>query len=584
MNTSKAVSRDLERIREETLRFGRLLLTFVGVPAYLANTLPAFLSGTATPALWIETSLFIPSVAAAWIVRNAGARVQAFHLGLPILLVSIASLAHWGPSFGAGVLQMAILSLLLLFFYSSVRTFLIISFLVLAADMLVAVLIVQGWIPRPDSSLLDAGRMANWIRIFVSSAAAIPVTAFIMAKVLQSLVASLAQSEERMGRLLEEQAAREEAQRALDRAQRMEVVGKLASGLSHDFNNALTVIRGTAEILESGLRGDEERELAEDIIRASDNAAELSRRLLIFSRQGATSEPRAVDLGGVLRRLGKSLRRLLPADIQVEISAEATPNKACVDPSQLDQAILNLCLNARDAMPDGGRLELHAGAGTFPDGRDAVTLRVKDSGVGMDEATRSRATEPFFTTKEEGEGTGLGLAMVKKMLDQHQGTLRLDSTPGSGTSFELLLPVWDGEMEEEREPEDESGPSAEILLVDDDPGIRRVLVRTLEGGGHRVVAVGSAREAAARIGSGGSFHLLITDGVPDREMSPPLVDRFLEHFPRGRVLLYSGYAREYLQERGLTLGGAIEMAQKPLKSRELLEMVQRLMGEGHPPR
>jgi signal transduction histidine kinase len=581
MNASKAVSKDLEKIREEILRFGRLLLTFVGVPAYLANTLPTFLSGTATQALWLETSLFIGSIAAAWIVRNASARVQAFHLGLPILLVSIASLAHWGPSFGAGVLQMAVLSLLLVFFYSSVRTFLIISFLVLAGDMLVATLIVQGWIPRPDPGLLDAGQAENWVRIFVSAAAAVPVTAFIMAKVLQSLVASLAQSEERMARLLEEQEAREEAQNALNRAQRMEVVGKLASGLSHDFNNALTVIRGTAEILESGLTGDEDRELAEDIIRASDNAADLSRRLLIFSRQGATSEPSGVELGDVLRRLGRSLGRLLPADIEVRIIPEAT-RKACVDPSQLDQAILNLCLNARDAMPDGGRLELRTGDGTFPDGRKAVTLWVKDSGVGMDEATRARATEPFFTTKEEGRGTGLGLAMVKKMLDQHQGILHLDSSPGSGTSFELLLPVWDGETDEEREAGGESGPSAEILLVDDDPGIRRVLVRTLEQGGHRVVAVGSAREAAARIGSGRSFHLLITDGVPHREVSPPLLTRFLDRFPRGRVLLYSGYAREYLLERGVTLGGPVEMAQKPLKSRELLDLVQRLM-VGEPP-
>jgi len=170
----------------------------------------------------------------------------------------------------------------------------------MTADMVVAGLIVQGWIPKPDPGLLDSGMTSNWIRIFVSSAAAIPVTAFVLAKVLQYLTTALEESEVRMTRLLEEQAAREEARRALNRAQRMDGVGRLAWGLSHDFNNTLTLIRGTEEILGADLEDDGRKELAEDIIRASDNAADLSRRLLIFSREGGASEPRPVDLGKVL--------------------------------------------------------------------------------------------------------------------------------------------------------------------------------------------------------------------------------------------------------------------------------------------
>jgi CheY-like chemotaxis protein len=376
----------------------------------------------------------------------------------------------------------------------------------------------------------------------------------------------------------EEQAAKEEAQKALDRAQRMEIVGRMASGLSHDFNNTLTVIRGTAEIIQFDPAAEDVGDLAGNIIRSSDNAADLSRRLLIFSRQGDTRDVRGVDLGETLQRLGKSLRRLLPANVEVSVVAEASL-PAAADPSQLDQAILNLSLNARDAMPRGGWLELKAEDREMPDGSPGVLLQVRDSGVGMDEETVALATEPFFTTKEEGRGTGLGLAMVKKMVELHGGILTIDSSPGLGSSFKVHLPAWDEEEMDVTQVAGDLVKGSRILVVDDDSAVRRVLEQALEVDGHRVVAMSSPGEASAIFQGGYCFDLLITDGVPQRENTPPLIEQFLESCPHGRVLVYSGYSEEYLAGRGLQSDGRIQVATKPLPSGVLRQRISALLSE-----
>lgn len=569
----------LAMIQADILKFGRYLLTFVGFPAFIINVTPALAEGNVSLFLWLQVVVFPFAVCAAWILRAAPLRAQALILSLPLLLVSILGLGQWGPSFGAGILQMAILSLLLVFFFSSIRAFLLLSFLVLAADALIAAGIVYGWLPAPDIRFLDSLDPANWQRVFLSSIAAVPITAFILGKVIQSLSQALKESHSRLERVKEEQAAKEEAQHALDRAQRMEIVGRMASGLSHDFNNTLTVIRGTSELIQMDPESEEVPDLAQNIIRSADNAADISRRLLIFSRQGDISDVRPVDLGSVLQRLGKSLRRLLPADIEVNVLADATlPAKA--DPSQLDQAILNLSLNARDAMPKGGWLELSTEDRTMADGAPGVLLRVRDSGIGMDEETLARATEPFFTTKDEGKGTGLGLAMVKKMVDLQGGTLRIDSSPGLGSCFDIILPAWtEGEVEV-TEVAREVRPRGKILVVDDDSSVRRVMEQALEADGHRVVAMESPGQAATLLSGGYHFDLLITDGVPQRENTPPLMEQFLAGCPDGRVLVYSGYTRDYLEERGMELGGRVEMAPKPLPMDELRRLASALITEG----
>ena len=573
------VPEQLIRVKTDVLRLGRYLLTFLGVPIFVMNSVPVWLSGNAGVFLWVQTVVFPGAVILAWLVRSRSLEFQAMVLALPVTVVSVASIGQWGLTFGAGILQMAVLSLLLVFFYTNHRTFFLFTLLVLLADLALGFGIIHGWFPAPDLRHVDATLPENWRRIFMTSAAAIPVTLFILARALHSMVDALQESEERLAQVRKEQAEKEEAQKALSRAQRMEVVGRLASGLSHDFNNALTLIRGSAELLQFGADPEEMQELTDNIIRASDNAADLSRRLLIFSREGQSSDPQPVDLGASLQKLGKSLRRLLPSEIEVNIMARATM-AARVDPSQLDQAILNLCLNARDAMPRGGWLELSAQDQPLEDGTPGVVIQVRDSGMGMDSETLARATEPFFTTKAEGKGTGLGLAMVRKMVDQHGGQLEMDSRLGLGSSFAMRFPAWTETAGPASTAFAQRRSRGSILLVDDDPGVRRTLERVLETGGHRVVVLGSAGEAGALLSAEYDFDLLITDGVPQREHTPHLIHRFLDGSARGRVLVYTGYSPEQLEDRGLEVGGRVSVAQKPLPSQELLQRISDLMEMG----
>lgn len=566
----------LTAVKGEVLRFGRLLLTFVGTPAFVVNMAPAWVRDEWSFFLWIQTIVFPLAVVLAWVFKDRSVRLQAIVLAVPITVVSVASLGQWGLSFGAGILQMAILSLLLVFFYSSTWSLVVITLLVLIADGVVAVAILKGWLPPPEPGFMDPTDPANWRRIFISTAAAIPVTLFILGRSLESLVRALRQSEKRLVRIRKEQAEKAEAQEALNRAQRMEVVGRLASGLSHDFNNTLTMIRGSAELLQMDPSPEEQAELTENIIHASENAADLSRRLLIFSRQGRAVELRPLDLGASLQRLGKSLRRLLPSDIEITIGSEATlPARA--DPSQLDQAILNLCLNARDAMPEGGTLDLRVEDRPMEDGSPGVAIRVRDSGEGMDPETLSRATEPFFTTKDESKGTGLGLAMVREMVDQHGGKLLMDSTPGRGSVFTIHLPACPDSSVETTRVAQSGRVRGSILLVDDDLEVRRVLEKLLTSAGHQVSVLGSTEEAAALLSGSRAFDLLITDGVRQAHDTEPLVIRFLDRFPAGKVLVYSGYSREHLEERGVSFEGRVETARKPLPADTLLRRVSSLL-------
>lgn len=568
----------LLEVKKEILRFGRYLLTFVALPVFLFNSVPVWLRGEATPFLWVQAIVFPGALPLVWSTRRWPFRFQALLMAFPVALLSVASVGQWGLTFGAGILQMAVLSLLVVFFFSSIRTVVYFALAMILLDLALGLAILNGWLPTPDVAHVDAANPDNWSRIFVTTAAAIPVTLFILGRALQEMVKAVQESRERLVSLKAEQAAREEAQKAFNRAQRMEVVGRLASGLSHDFNNALTLIRGSAELLQMGSTPEEQEELLEGILRASDNAADLSRRLLIFSRQGEATETQAVDLGGSLQKLGKSLRRLLPPNIEVNIRSRAR-SAVQADPSQLDQAILNLCLNARDAMPDGGWLELSGEDRVMADGSPGVVVQVKDSGVGMDANTLKMATEPFFTTKEEGKGTGLGLAMVRKMVDQHGGVLEIDSSPGLGSVFSLHLPACTGGdvVSTTVTPQPRHGGS--ILVVDDDPGVRRIVGKILEEHGFRVVSLSSAGEAVALLEAHYAFDVLVTDGVPQRDNSRPLTDHFMDHCPRGRVLVYSGRPPEALEEQGIRSEGRVSVAQKPLPANALLERVSDLVSQ-----
>ena len=274
----------------------------------------------------------------------------------------------------------------------------------------------------------------------------------------------------------------------LRQAQKMEEIGRLAGGIAHDFNNLLTVIRGSASLALAELPpGEGPREDLEQIKQAADRAADLTRQLLAFARRTVRS-PRCVDLSAVVRRLEPMLRRLISEDVVLVTIAPDGMGRVLADPGQIDQVIVNLAVNASEAMPDGGTLTIEIADGTRPDGTRTpaggvpagplVILSVTDTGVGMDDATLGRLFEPYFTTKGPGKGTGLGLATVYGIVRMSGGTVTARSQLGGGSTFTVYLPAVESTVEAEPEapptPATRDARAGTILLVEDDEAVRQV--------------------------------------------------------------------------------------------------------------
>jgi signal transduction histidine kinase/DNA-binding response OmpR family regulator len=346
----------------------------------------------------------------------------------------------------------------------------------------------------------------------------------------------------------------EELHRQLEQAQKMEAVGRLAGGIAHDFNNLLTVILGRANIalgvssIPDAVRGE-----VEEIQTAAERAAALTSQLLIFSRKQAL-KPRLVDLGEVVEGVGKILRRLIGEDIEVVTVLSPDLPAVRVDPGQMEQVILNLGVNARDAMPHGGRLTIetaevsldeeyvavHAGAASGPH----VMLAVSDTGVGMDVETKARIFDPFFTTKDPGKGTGLGLSVVHGIVQQSGGSIWVYSEPGKGTTFKVYLPS----VPQRAGPRSDVKPvvvprgDETILLVEDEAAVRRLAAAVLRESGYAVLEAGSGDEALGLLSkTPGPLHLLLTDFVMPRMTGRELAERAREGRPGLRVLFMSGY-------------------------------------------
>jgi len=370
----------------------------------------------------------------------------------------------------------------------------------------------------------------------------------------------------------------------LRQAQKMEAVGRLAGGVAHDFNNVLTGIKGYAEFLIRELaEGDPRRHDAEEIRRAADRAADLTRQLLVFSRKQVL-QPRRLDLTVVLAEMERMLRRLIGEDIELVTRNDIDLWPVHADPGQLEQVILNLAVNARDAMPRGGRLILEtrnvvldadAAAGLegavvtlsgsssgSPRPGKYVCLLVSDTGCGIPPEIRDRIFEPFFTTKDAGKGTGLGLSTVYGIVVQSGGFIRLDSREGEGTTFKIYLPRAkdSAELAPRTEAHDDAGrrdkirrPSeTTILLVEDEPMVRRLALRVLETAGFQVLEAGSG-EHALRLSRecGGRIDLLITDVVMPQMSGRELSRQLAAARPDLRVLYMSGHSEDTIHSHGL---------------------------------
>lgn len=376
-----------------------------------------------------------------------------------------------------------------------------------------------------------------------------------------------------------------ETERRLRQSQKLDAIGKLTGGVAHDFNNMLTVIGGTIEGLVERLH-DRPGLQSEAVLigQAADRCTELIKHLLAFAR-GKSLEPRSVDVNTTVTDIGKLLKPTLGEQIEVEAILEQGIASALVDPSQLANALINLAINARDAMPDGGKLTLetaevvldkayaqsHADvrAGTY------VMVTVTDTGFGMSAELCERVFEPFFTTKEVGKGTGLGLSMVYGFAKQSEGYVDIHSEPGRGTTIRLYLPVASGKPGEDV-PSTLPGLGAGeiILVVEDDALVRDFVIAQLHSLRYRTVAVADGQAALAYLESGGQFDLLFTDVVmPGGMTGRQLADEFIKIRPSTKVLYTSGYTEDAIMDEGRIERGVMLLA-KPYRKSGLASMIR----------
>ena len=374
------------------------------------------------------------------------------------------------------------------------------------------------------------------------------------------------------GRQRVEQALREsEAQ--LRQSQKLEAVGTLAGGIAHDFNNMLTIISGFTQIAMSTLGRD--HPVTEDLKNVSDaatSAAALTRQLLAFSRKQVLL-PRVLDLDEVVTGMERMVRRLIGPQITLDVKpAGATRIKA--DPSQLEQVLLNLAVNARDAMPQGGTLTIQTTHTRSADGRFFVTLRVSDTGVGMSEVVRERIFEPFYTTKEVGKGTGLGLSTVYGIVAQSGATIDVESTLGVGTSFTLCFPSA-AESLANRVDNRKDGVLPRgvesVLVVDDEDAVLDYAKRTLASCGYVVHSARSGVEALA-LARNVSFDLLLTDVLMPQLSGPQLVERYVAKYPSIPIIYMTGYVDDVTM--GLELDEDVIVLRKPFDAMELARVVR----------
>jgi signal transduction histidine kinase len=407
-------------------------------------------------------------------------------------------------------------------------------------------------------------------------------TDYIMKDRLQRLPPAVAKA-------LAEAAVRRERlqlQQDLARAQKLEAIGRLAGGVAHDFNNVLTAILGSAELLMMDTPpGEHAREEVEIIRDAAVRAQDLIRQLLAFSARQVL-QPVVLDLNDLIRDLGRMLRRLIGEDLTLDTDLARDLGAVRADPGQVEQVLVNLAVNARDAMPDGGRLAIRTENVDVTDGGDVpagpyALIEVTDTGTGMDAPTLARVFEPFFTTKERGKGTGLGLASVYGIVRQSGGHIAVTSTPGVGTSFRIHLPRVDAPVDTSRAARVVSVPAAgtETLLVAEDEQMVRVLIRkVLEQAGYTVLLASGGAEAlqlAAR--HAGPIQMLVTDVVMPGMNGRELARRLLELRPETKVLYLSGYADDAVERHGVLDPGTAFM-QKPFSPGALASRVREVLG------
>jgi PAS domain S-box-containing protein len=389
------------------------------------------------------------------------------------------------------------------------------------------------------------------------------------------------------------QEALRESEEQLRQSQRMEAVGQLAGGVAHDFNNLLTVITGYSELALNSLNAEDPlRSNIEDIKKAGDQATSLTRQLLAFSRRQVL-QPKILSLNFVISELEKMLRRLVGEHIDLQTELKLDLDHVSADPGQIEQTIMNLVVNARDAMPQGGTLTIET-ANVYLDEEFAsqhvgvrpgsyAMLAVSDTGVGIEEETLKRIFEPFFTTKELGKGTGLGLSMVHGIVKQSGGHIWVHSELGRGTTFEIHLPTVDAGAPEFKRKAHSQEPvhgTETILLAEDEGAVRKLTRQVLEMYGYRVLEAANGRTALLLCEQNqGPIHLLLTDVIMPQMNGRELADRIAKLRPEMKVMYMSGYASTSIIPQEVLEEGT-RFIEKPFATQELGRKIRELLDQG----
>jgi nitrogen-specific signal transduction histidine kinase/CheY-like chemotaxis protein len=377
-------------------------------------------------------------------------------------------------------------------------------------------------------------------------------------------------------------AREEELEAQLQQARRLESVGKLAGGIAHDFNNLLAIIRGYADFAREAATDDEQRSDLEELSKAAGRGAVLVRQLLLFSRR-KTVDAVPVDLAEIVRDTEPMLRRTLGEHIDLRCKVRSELPPAMMDPGQVTQVLVNLAVNARDAMPEGGTLTIRArnhGGEISGKGISYVVIDIIDNGMGMSDEVQARAFEPFFTTKDIGRGSGLGLSQAYGFAKQSGGALTLESVPGQGTKVSLHLPE---ALDSVRRPAGDQpatrprdAGSATVLLVEDDAGVAELALGLLENAGYKVKTAGNAAEALKVLRNGEPIDLVFSDIMMPGGMNGAELARIVRgEFPSIFILLATGYAEAAAQ----AATQEFPLIRKPYGREVLLDKVGEILGE-----
>jgi signal transduction histidine kinase len=371
---------------------------------------------------------------------------------------------------------------------------------------------------------------------------------------------------------------RGKAEEQLRQAHKMQALGQLTGGIAHDFNNLLTVIQGSADMLRRpGVSEDKRIRFAEAVVQASSRAAALTGQLLAFARRQPL-QPELIDVNALIRDMTDLLDRTLGERIEVTTALAQVPCTVEADRAQLESTLLNIAVNARDAMPQGGQLDIRTAPVTDAERGEMIALSVSDSGTGMDEDTLARAFEPFFTTKMTGKGTGLGLSQVYGFASQSGGDVRIDSTPGRGTTVTLLLPRRGMPHKNAPAAKNEGlkrGRTGRILLVEDNDEVGEFAAHLLGELGHDVVRAHSGEEALDRALTEG-FDLVFTDVVMPGMSGLDLASRLAEVRPGLPIILTTGYSDEIARSGA----GGRPVILKPYRPEALASAIEQALGQG----